>query len=84
MKGNILIQFLSEAIALSLFGGLIGIVLGVLVGNLVGSFMDATSVIPFDWIFVGVVMCVAIGVLFGTYPAYKAASLDPIEAPRYE
>jgi putative ABC transport system permease protein len=83
-SNNILIQFLSEAVALSLFGGLIGIVLGVIVGNMVGSLMNATAVIPFDWIFVGVVMCVAIGVIFGTYPAYKAANLDPIEALRYE
>ena len=81
---NILVQFLSEAVTLSLFGGLIGIVLGVLVGNLVGSLMNATSVIPFDWIFVGVMTCVFIGILFGTYPAYKASNLDPIEALRYE
>ncbi len=81
---NILVQFLSEAVTLSLFGGIIGIVLGVIAGNLVGSLMDATAVVPFDWIFVGVFMCIFIGVLFGTYPAYKAANLDPIEALRYE
>jgi len=81
---NILIQFLSEAVTLSLFGGVIGIILGVIVGNLVGSLMNATAVVPFDWIFVGVVTCVFIGILFGTYPAYKAANLDPIEALRYE
>lgn len=81
---NILVQFLTEAVTLSLFGGIIGIILGVIVGNLVGSLMEATMVIPFDWIFVGVITCVLIGVLFGTYPAYKAANLDPIEALRYE
>jgi putative ABC transport system permease protein len=81
---NILFQFLSEAITLSLLGGIVGIVLGVVVGNLVGSLMQATTVVPFDWILVGVLTCVFIGVLFGTYPAYKAANLDPIEALRYE
>lgn len=81
---NILFQFLFEAVTLSLFGGFIGILLGVIVGNLVGSLMNAVAVIPFDWVFVGVFMCVFIGVVFGTYPAYKASNLDPIEALRYE
>lgn len=83
-SSNILYQFLIEAIVLSLFGGLIGIVLGVLVGNIAGSFLEANAVVPMDWVAVGVALCVFIGVSFGTYPAYKAASLDPIEALRYE
>ncbi len=81
---NVLIQFLTEAITLCVFGGLIGIVLGVAVGNYAGSFLDAPAVLPLDWIIIGVFMCVFIGVVFGTYPAYKAANLDPIEALRYE
>ncbi len=81
---NILYQFLIEAVVLSLFGGLIGIVLGVLVGNVAGSFLEANAVVPMDWVGVGVALCVFIGVSFGTYPAYKASSLDPIEALRYE
>lgn len=83
-KINIMIQFLAEAISLCMFGGIVGIVLGILVGNLAGSFLDANAVVPLDWISIGVLLCVIIGVVFGTYPAYKASNLDPIEALRYE
>ena len=58
--------------------------LGVAAGNLVGSLMNATAKIPFDWVVIGVLLCTAIGITFGVYPAYKAANLDPIEALRYE
>jgi putative ABC transport system permease protein len=83
-RSNILVQFLVEAISLSLLGGIVGIVLGVAIGNFAGSFLEATAIIPYDWIFIGVTMCVMIGITFGTYPAYKASNLDPIEALRYE
>ena len=83
-RRNILVQFLVEAITLCIFGGIIGIILGVATGNLAGSFLNASAVLPMDWIVIGVGLCVLIGVLFGTYPAYKASNLDPIEALRYE
>ncbi|MCL6098765.1 MAG: ABC transporter permease [Bacteroidota bacterium] len=83
-RRNILIQFLVESVTLSLAGGLIGIILGIIVGNLAGSLLKAAAVIPMDWVMIGVMLCVLIGVTFGTYPAYKAANLDPIEALRYE
>lgn len=83
-KFNVLVQFISEAIVLCLFGGLAGIILGVGVGNFAGSLLNATAIIPMDWVMVGVFLCVLIGVTFGTYPAIKAANLDPIEALRYE
>ncbi|MFA5805723.1 MAG: ABC transporter permease [Melioribacteraceae bacterium] len=83
-KFNILTQFLIESVALSLMGGIIGIVLGVAIGNLAGLLLKASAVIPIDWVVIGVLLCVIIGVTFGTYPAYKAANLDPIEALRYE
>ncbi len=83
-KNIILFQFLIEAVVLSLIGGLIGIILGVGIGNYAGSFLNAVTVIPYDWVFIGLSICVLVGVIFGTYPAYKAANLDPIEALRYE
>lgn len=80
----ILIQFLFEAIILCLLGGLIGIVIGVGIGNFAGSFLNAQSAVPWNWVMIGLTMCVAVGIIFGTYPAYKASNLDPIEALRYE
>jgi putative ABC transport system permease protein len=83
-KINILMQFLMEAIVLCIIGGIIGIFLGVAVGNIAGSFLNAQTAIPVDWIFIGLTLCIVVGVIFGTYPAYKASNLDPIEALRYE
>ena len=83
-KKSILTQFLIEAVTISLVGGLFGIVLGVGVGNLVAMLMKAEAVFPLNWAVLGLVVCSGIGVGFGFYPAWKAASLDPIEALRYE
>ncbi|MEO8233294.1 MAG: ABC transporter permease [Ignavibacteriota bacterium] len=83
-KTWILIQFLFEAIILCILGGLIGIIIGVSIGNIAGSFLNAQLAVPWDWVMIGLSMCIAVGVIFGTYPAYKASSLDPIEALRYE
>ncbi|MGE5432395.1 MAG: ABC transporter permease [Syntrophomonadaceae bacterium] len=83
-KKNILIQFLFEAVVLSVSGGIIGILLGVGIGNLAGLLLKATPTFPVMSVLTGVVVCLGIGITFGTYPAYKAANLDPIEALRYE
>ena len=83
-RKTILMQFLIEAIILCAIGGLIGIGLGIGLGNLAGSFLSAQMAIPVDWILIGLALCVTVGIIFGTYPAYKAANLDPIEALRYE
>jgi len=83
-KTTILLQFLVEAIILCTLGGFIGIILGVAVGNFAGSFLSAQTAIPYDWVVIGLLLCITVGVIFGTYPAYKAANLDPIEALRYE
>lgn len=83
-KINILMQFMLEAIILCFIGGAIGILIGVGIGNLVGGLLNAQAAIPYDWVAIGLTLCVMVGLGFGTYPAYKAANLDPIEALRYE
>lgn len=83
-KSSILIQFLIEAIILCIVGGLAGILIGIGIGNFAGSFLSAQMAIPYDWVMIGITMCIVVGLIFGTYPAYKAANLDPIEALRFE
>lgn len=84
-KKNILLQFLIESVTISLLGGIAGILLGVGVGNLLATVVfKASLLIPWDWTLIGLLVCSGIGVGFGFYPAWKAASLDPIEALRFE
>ena len=83
-KKDILAQFLMEAIFLSEFGGIVGIVMGVAGGNMVAVVFNIPAVIPIDWAVIGLVVCSAIGIGFGIYPAWRAAQLDPIESLRFE
>jgi putative ABC transport system permease protein len=83
-KNDILSQFMVEAVILCELGGLIGILLGVAGGNVLGLAMGAPAVIPWMWVFIGLAVCSAVGLIFGIYPAWKASNLDPIEALRYE
>jgi putative ABC transport system permease protein len=83
-KRDILTQFMIEAVLLCELGGILGVVLGILTGNVVGLLMEVPAVIPWDWAAIGIVVCSIVGLVFGVYPAWKAANLDPIEALRYE
>jgi len=83
-QSDIRMQFLLEAFFLSLLGAMAGIILGVVAGNALAIWLQASIVFPFGWAIVGVLVCSVIGVGFGLYPADKAASLNPIEALRYE
>jgi putative ABC transport system permease protein len=83
-KRNIMMQFIMEAVVLCEVGGVMGVLLGIGGGNLAAHFLKVPTVIPFDWAVLGLVICSMVGIVFGTYPAWKAANLDPIESLRYE
>lgn len=80
----ILWQFILEAITLSQIGGLFGIIFGVLGGYLLGNAIKLPLFFPVPWVVLSIIVCTILGIAFGTYPAYRAANLDPIEALRYE
>jgi putative ABC transport system permease protein len=83
-KRHVMTQFIVEAIALCQIGGAAGVVLGIAVGNIATVIFGFPPVIPWDWALIGMLVCSAVGLIFGTYPAWKAANLDPIESLRYE
>ncbi len=84
-KRNIMTQFIIEAIVLCEIGGVLGVVLGMAGANALAIYLlKLPPAFPVDWAVIGLVICSVIGVLFGSYPAYKAAHLDPIESLRYE
>jgi putative ABC transport system permease protein len=83
-SNDILLQFLTEAVALSILGGGIGLGLGVLSSELVTMYLGWPTFVSTNWIFISFLASVAIGIFFGFYPARKAAQLDPIDALRYE
>ena len=83
-KSDILSQFMIEAIILCEIGGAVGVLAGIAGGNVVSVLTSTPAVIPWDWVVIGLVSCSIVGFVFGVYPAWKAANLDPIEALRYE
>ncbi len=77
-------QFLIEAIYIGQMGGILGIILGVIIGNIIALTIGGPFVVPWLWIFSGVLLCILVSIISGYLPANKAAKLDPIEALRYE
>ena len=83
-KRNIMTQFVMEAVVLCEVGGVIGVIFGIAAGNAAAYFLKVPPEIPIDWTIFGLIICSIVGIVFGTYPAIKAANLDPIESLRYE
>ena len=83
-RGQIISQFLTEAMLLSIVGGAFGLLLGVVLPQAVQKYSGIHTVVPFYAIVLSVGISVFVGVVFGLYPAVRAARLDPIEALRHE
>jgi putative ABC transport system permease protein len=83
-RNSILSQFLIEAVVLTAIGGAFGVAIGEIVSILINRYSPLPAYIPLWAIVVGLVASAGIGVVFGVFPAWKAANLDPIEALRFE
>jgi putative ABC transport system permease protein len=83
-RGNIMSQFLIEAVALTAIGGIAGLVVGEIASLLMNKYSPLPAYVPFWAIAVGLGISAAVGIIFGLWPAWKAARLDPIEALRWE
>lgn len=84
-RADIRLQFLLEAVALTLAGGTLGILIGVVISTLVRTFVPSIpATVSYLWVTIGFALSVGVGVFFGYYPAKVAARLDPIDCLRYE
>jgi putative ABC transport system permease protein len=77
-------QFLVEALVICQMGGLAGTILGILIGNVIAMALQASFIVPWNWILMSILICFGVGTLSGIYPAIKASKLDPIDALRFE
>jgi len=84
LKRDILAQFLMESVLMSVLGGLLGIALGWTLAMVGSNALGMTSVVDPATVLLATGFAAAVGLIFGLYPAWRAASLQPIEALRYE
>jgi putative ABC transport system permease protein len=83
-KRDIIWQFLIEAMTLSGTGGVLGIIIGLLLSQLIALTTPLPASISLPWVIIGFSVAVGVGLIFGIYPAYRAAKVDPIISLRYE
>lgn len=83
-KKDIVVQFLAEAVLISVSGGIIGVVLGVIASVLISKFLNIVTIISLFSVVVAFAVSVGVGVIFGYSPAKRASERDPIESLRYE
>jgi len=83
-KNDIVIQFLVEATLISLFGGLFGILVGIGLSFGISVYTGWMTVIPLKAVLLAFTVSISVGIVFGSFPAVKAANLDPVTALRYE
>ena len=83
-KRDIVVQFLVEATLISLFGGLFGIIVGVGLSFGIAGYTGWMTVIPLKAVLLAFFVSISVGIVFGSFPAVKAANLDPVTALRYE
>jgi putative ABC transport system permease protein len=81
---DIIVQFLSEAVLISVSGGLIGVILGIILSSLITRFSDISTIVSFSSVLIAFFVSASVGVIFGYSPAKRAAERDPIESLRYE
>jgi putative ABC transport system permease protein len=81
---DVLLQFLIEAVVISIVGGAIGIGVGYGIAEFLRNYQQMAAIVPLDAVVIAVAFSAAVGIFFGFYPARKAAGLDPIEALRFE
>ena len=83
-KKDIIVQFLAEAMLISVIGGLIGVLLGMVVSWLITKIADILTIVSFASVLLSFLVSATVGIIFGYSPAKRASEKDPIESLRYE
>ena len=83
-KSDIVVQFLSEAVLISVIGGILGVIIGIILAKIINQIFDILTIVTFFSVFIAFGVSATIGIIFGYAPAKRASEKDPIESLRYE